>query len=32
MSVQGFKKVHVAIGIKYDLHINYNLDITITFG
>lgn len=32
MSVQGFKKIPVAIGIKYNLHINCNLDTTIKFG
>ena len=32
MSVQGLKYVPVAKGIKYNLHINCNLDITIKFG
>ena len=32
MSVQGLKNVPVAKGIKYNLNINCNLDITIKFG
>ena len=32
MSVKGLKNVPVAKGIKYNLHINCNLDITIKFG
>lgn len=32
MNVQGLKKIPVAIGINYNLHINCNLDTTIKFG